>query len=207
MNTVARRKGTGEQPVVVGVADHGGWAILVTVALVNGEPSVIDRRRVSLIEDGIPTQPYHHDTVTLSAADGERLLHKVKSSAAGCTASALERLSADLAPAYRVSSIAIRRPPLDELPATAAEAHRDYYVFCRADAMLYHSAIVAAARERGWKVRSHRRGEELVKAADALGMSTADVGRLVSEPRLRLGPPWTAEHRNAFAAAIAALKK
>lgn len=201
------RKETDAQEAIVGIADHGGWAILVTVAMVNGEPTVIDRRRVALIEEGIPTQPYHHDTVALSASDGEQLLRKVKRSVDSFTAIALDRLSADLGPAHSVSAIAIRQPPLDELPATAAEAHRDYYVFCRADAMLYHSAIVAAARERGWKVLSHRRGEEIAKAASALGTSTARVERLVSEPRSTLGPPWTAEHRNAFAAAIAGLKK
>lgn len=201
------QRGTEGQPVVVGVADHSGWAILVAAAVVNGEPTVVDRRRVPLIEEGIPNQPYHHDTVKLSEDEGERLVHRVKGSVAASTALAFDRLSADIGPTYRVSAIAIRQPPLDELPATVADAHRSYHVFCRADAMLYHSAIVSDARQRGWNVLSHRRGEELAKAAEALRLSTKDVERFVTEPRSRLGSPWTAEHRHAFAAAIAGLRK
>lgn len=41
-------------PVVVGVADHNGWAALVCVSVKDGSPEVIDRRRVELIEPGLP---------------------------------------------------------------------------------------------------------------------------------------------------------
>jgi hypothetical protein len=195
------------RPVVVGVADHSGWAILVSAAVVNGEPTVIDRRRVTLIEKGVPTQPYHHETLALSDAVSEQLLSKVKRSIAASTALALDHLSADLSPQYRVSSITIRQPTLPHLPATVGEAHSSYHVQCRADGMLYHSAICAAARQRDWTLVLHHRGEELAKAAEALQASTNDVERFLNGLRETLKPPWTADHRNAFAAAIGSLKK
>jgi hypothetical protein len=198
---------TREAPAVVGVADHGGWAMLVTVAAIDGEPTVIDRRRVETIDKGRPTQPYHHDTVGLSETEAEALVRKVKRSVARATAVAFDRLSADLSPRYQVSSIAIRQPPLDVMPATVAEVHRSYYVFCRADAMLYHSAIVSAAHERGWGALLVRRGEEVARAAEALRADPADVERFINDLKSTLGPPWSAEHRNAFAAAIAGLGK
>jgi hypothetical protein len=34
-----------------------------------------------------------------------------------------------------------------------------------------------------------------------------EVERLMTDLKTTLGPPWTAEHRNAFAAAIVALRK
>ena len=37
---------------VVGVSEHSGWAILVTAAIVEGMPVVVDRRRVPLIDKG-----------------------------------------------------------------------------------------------------------------------------------------------------------
>ena len=199
------RKGSNGHPVVVGVADHNGWAILVSAAAVNGTPTVVDRRRVSLIEEGVPNQPYHHETLALADAEGERLLRKVNRSIAACTALAFDRLSADLRPQYRVSSIAIRQPPLAHLPATIGEVHRSYHALCRADGMLYHSAIREAARERGWTVALHRRGEELAKAAEALQTSTSEVERFLTALRETLKPPWTAEHRSAFCAAIGSL--
>lgn len=194
-------------PVVVGVADHSGWAMLVTVAAIDGHPTVIDRRRVELIEKGLPSQPYHHETTALAETEAEQLVRKVKSSVAASTALALDRLAADLSPHYQVSSVTIRQPPLDNLPPTVADVHRSYYVFCRADAMLYHSAIVSAARDRGWNVLLHRRGEELARAAEALGLSVDDVERFINDLRPTLKSPWTAEHRHAFAAAIAGLGK
>jgi hypothetical protein len=194
-------------PVVVGVADHNGWAILVSAAAINGEPIVVDRRRVRLIEKGVPTQPYHHETLALCDAEAEQLLRKVKRSIAACTALAFDHLSADLGPRYRVCSITIRQPPLEHLPATVGEVHRSYHTMCRADGMLYHSAICAAARQRDWTLVFHRRGEELATAAEALQTSTLDVERFLNHLRQTLKPPWTAEHRNAFAAAIGRLRK
>jgi hypothetical protein len=204
---VKNSKPTDGQPVVVGVADHNGWAMLVTVAAIDGEPTVIDRRRVELIEKGLPSQPYHHETTALGETEAEQLVRKVKRSVATSAATAFEHLVADLSPQYRVTSIAIREPPLEELPATVADVHRSYYVFCRADGMLYHSTIVSTARQLGWNVRLHRRGEELNMAAEALRMDAADVERFIDSLKSSLGPPWSAEHRNAFAAAIAGLRE
>ena len=205
--TAGNQKRSNGRPVVVGVADHNGWAILVSAAAVNGEPTVVDRRRVRLIEKGVPNQPYHHETLALGDAEAEQLLREVRRSIAACAALALDRLSADLGPRYRVASIAIRQPPLAHLPATVGEVHRSYYALCRADGMLYHSAICTAARERDWKLAFHRRGEELAKAAEALQVSTGEVERFMNDLRQTLKPPWTAEHRNAFAAAIGRLRK
>src|SRR5439155_24191586 len=113
-----KQKRSNGRLVVVGVADHNGWAVLVSAAAVKGEPTVVDRRRVSLIEDGVPNQPYHPETLALSDAEAEQLLRKVERSIAACTALAFDQLSADLRPRYRVASITIRQPPLAQLPAT-----------------------------------------------------------------------------------------
>lgn len=190
---------------MIGVSDHGGWAILVSAAAADGEPAVIDRRRVPIIDPGVPTQPYHHDTLAMPDADSERLLQRVKTSIAVCTARAFERLSADLEPRHRVVAIAIREPPLPQLPATAREAHASYYVQCRADGMLYHAAICGAADARGWAVVQHRRGDEVAKAAGALGAPVAEIERLLRGLKATLKAPWSAEHRDAFAAAIGVL--
>jgi len=193
--------------VVVGVADHGGWAILVSTAAVKGEPTVIDRRRVPLIEEGVPSQPYHHDTLTMKDDAAEQLLRRVRKSIAACAASAFEHLAADLSPQYRVKSITIRQPPLERLPATVREAHDSYYVQCRADGMLYHAAVCTAARDRDWKVVLHPRGEELASAADVLETSVQRLQQFMDDLKQTLKSPWTAEHRNAFAAAIVALSE
>jgi len=195
------------QPVVVGVADHGGWAILVTAAAVNGRPVVLDRRRVPLIDTGVPSQPYHHDTLTLADDEAEALLRTVKRSIATCTAQAFDRLPGDLGPSYLVTAITIREPPLPRLPATVKDAHASYHVQCRADGMLYHSALCDAAVRRDWNVVRCPRGEELARAAVALRCRERDLEQFIGDLKSTLRPPWAAEHRSAFAAAIAELSQ
>ena len=192
------------QPLVVGVADHGGWAVLVSVAAVDGGPVVVDRRRVTTIEKGVPSQPYHHDTLAMADGEAEQLVRRVKKSVAACTALAFDRLATDL-PQYHVTAITIREPPLPRLPATVKEAHASYHVQCRADGMLYHAALCDAAEQRRWKVVRHRRGDEVAVAARALKATTAQVEQFIDGLRRTLGPPWSAEHRGACATAMAVL--
>jgi hypothetical protein len=192
--------------VVVGVADHTGWALLVCAAAVNGEPVVVDRREVRLVDAGVPAQPYEHDTSALAEDEAESLIRTVKRSIAARTAHVFEQLGRDLSPTYRVAALSIREPTLERLPASVTEARASYHVRNRADGMLYHSAICAAARKQGWDVVLHRRGEELARAAAALHATEDDVARFLGALRKSLRPPWSAEHRQAFAAAIAGLE-
>src|SRR6185312_9314588 len=41
----------------VGIAHHFGWAVAVTAS---SDHDVVDRRRIELIEDGVPNAPVHH---------------------------------------------------------------------------------------------------------------------------------------------------
>jgi len=43
----------------IGVEDHYGWANLVSVAASGPEITVLDKRRVDLIEPNLATSPYH----------------------------------------------------------------------------------------------------------------------------------------------------
>ena len=47
-----------QQAAIVGVAEHGNSAVLVTVAP-GGE--LLDRRQVTLTDRGMPTHPHHHE--------------------------------------------------------------------------------------------------------------------------------------------------
>ena len=201
----ARARNDSGARVAVGIADHSGWAILVSAAAVNGEPVVVDRRRVRLIDEGVPNQPYEHDTSALADDEAEALVRTVKRSIATRTALAFDHLSGDLSPRYRIVAITIREPTLPRLPATVKEARASNHVLYRADGMLYHSAICAAARRRGWEVAQHRRGEEFTSAAKALRATAGDVEQFVNALRKTLRPPWSAEHRSAFAAAVGSL--
>ena len=112
---------------------------------------------------------------------------------------------ADLAPSFRVVALAIREPPFAELPERVATVWQSYQLQCAADGMLYQLAWCRAARELGLEVHLCRRGDEAGRAAARLHLGTDMVEAFVNGIGRPSGPPWTEEHRRAFAAGIAVL--
>ena len=192
-------------PCVVSVAEHTGWAHLVCVAAPGLVPAVIARRRVTLIDSDLPTQPYEHDSTALRDDDANALIAQVRRSIAARTSDALTRVATELPRSYAVVAVAIRKPPFADLPKTVAAVRKSYRLQCAADGMLYQLAICRAARQLGLDVRMYRRGEETSWAADQLGVTPREVEEFVSRAGRPAGPPWTQEHRRAYAAGIAVL--
>ncbi len=192
-------------PCVLGVADHAGWAHVVCVAAPTGVPAVVERRRLTLIDAGLPTLPYHHETLAMREDDANALIARVRQSIARCTEQALRRVVEDLAPDYRAVALAIREPTFAELPDTVAVVRASYRLQCAADGVMYQLALCRAARALGLDVDQCRRGDETARAAARLGVDAGDVETFVAATGRPSGPPWTEEHRRAFAAAIASL--
>jgi hypothetical protein len=190
---------------VVSVAEHAGWAHLVSVAAPDAAPAVIERRRVTLIDAGLPTLPYHHDSVGMREDEANALIARVQRSVAACTSRELHRVVTDLAPAYAVVALAIREPPFPALPGSVAAVWQSYRLQCAADGVMYQLAICRAARDLGLEVHLCRRGQEAARAAERLGVTTDVIESFVSSTGRPSGPPWTQEHRRAYAAGIAAL--
>ena len=192
-------------PGVISVAEHTGWAHLVCVSVDGGRPVVIERRRVTLIEPGLPTLPYEHDTVALREDDAEALIARVRRSIAACTTRALERVVSELAPACGVVALAIRKPPFPRIPNSVRAVHASYQLKCSADGMLYQGALCRAAKRQKLEVQLCRRGEEVELAASSIGVPPDEIEEFVTRGGRPEGPPWTEEHRRAYAAGIAAL--
>ena len=192
-------------PCVVSVAEHTGWAHLVCVAARGNVPAVIVRRRVALIDQGLPTLPYEHDTAAMREDEADAVIAKVRRSIAARTQEALRRVVSELAPAHTAVALAIREPPFDDLPATVATVRTSYRLLCAADGMLYQLAVCRAARRLELEVHRCRRGEEAARAAQQLGVTPAEIEEFVNRAGRPPGPPWTQEHRRAYAAGIAVL--
>jgi len=189
----------------VSVAEHTGWAHLVCVAARDHVPAVVERRRVVLIDAGLPTQPYEHDSRALREDDANALITRVRRSITARAFDTLQRVVTELAPAHAVVALAIRQPPFAELPATAGEVWRSYPLLCAADGMLYQLALCRAARRLELDVQMCRRREETSQAAQQLGVTPGEIEEFVGRTGRPSGPPWTEEHRRAYAAGIAVL--
>src|SRR6516165_7775440 len=118
------------QSAIVGVAEHGNSAVLVTLAP-GGE--LLDRRRADLTT-GLPTHPYHHEgswavgryvdspwAKPISLVDAIALVERVRAAAATGARESLESLAKSVhAP---IARIAIRVCP--KLPPTTEERIAD----------------------------------------------------------------------------------
>ena len=192
-------------PCVISAVDHAGWAHFVCVAGPGQVPTVIERRRVITIVAGLPTMPYHHESLELSVDDANALIWRVRRSVAQCAARALREAVADLAPTCRVIALAVREPTFPELPDTVALVRQSYRLQCAADGMIYQRALCEAASELGIEVHQCRRGEEIARAAASLRVAVREMESFVSVTGRPSDPPWTEEHRRAYAGGIAVL--
>ena len=190
---------------VLGVADHNGWAECVTVAASRGVPVVVDRQRLELIEPGIPSMPYHHETLKMPRPEGERLVARVRESVLRTTLERLKALRDELQPPYTIVAMTLRVPPLDFVPVTVAEAHQSYNVTCRADGMMYHDALSTAARRLKIPVKLHDRGEEVARAVARFDVGLEEMEEFLQRAGAPVGKPWQKEHRLAVAAAVTVL--
>ncbi len=179
----------------VGVADHAGWAVLMTVTD-DGTP--LDRRRVALVDDALPKLPYHHNAQGLPLPQAEALIRRVQAAAEQHAGDALEALAKAVSQA--ITAVALRECP--PLPDTIAERLTDYRAQNVADTVMIRQALADAATARGWAVYWYAPKHVFAQAAAVLHRDTLDD--LLKETGAALGPPWQKDHRMAMAAAIAA---
>src|SRR5437870_3964443 len=63
---------------IIGISDHGGWAVLVTVA---SDGTLLDRRRVELVDADLPKIPHHSEGQALPLREAVALVERVRVSA------------------------------------------------------------------------------------------------------------------------------
>jgi hypothetical protein len=178
----------------MGIAHHLGWAVAVTASAGH---EVVDRRRIELIEPGMPAAPVEHEASYLDDDGAERLVAAARASALRAASASLDQLAASL-PGL-VLSMSLRAWPLD-FPGDIATQRRPPYQ-SRADSVMYCQVLSECAHERGWQVHLYGARDVEAQAARILGERAGDV---LGRPRATLGPPWTKDHRIALAATIVA---
>lgn len=193
---------TSRRPLRLGIAHHLGWAVAVTA---DAEHEVVDRRRIELIEPGMPNAPIHHE-------GGPHLLHRqaeepldddalgalvaeALESAIRTTAASLDDLVGALP--GPVVSMSLRAWP-DDFPTDVAIQRRVPYE-SRADSVMYRQVLAELGRARGWAIHLYEAKDVEAEAARVLGRRAHAV---INGPRAALGPPWSKDHRTALAATV-----
>jgi hypothetical protein len=181
---------------IIGVSDHGGWAVLVTVAR---DGTLLDRRRVELVGEGLPKIPQHSEAQGLPLDEAVELVERVQVSAEKHAVLALDEVAVAVP---RILGVALRKCP--ELPPTIAERIKDYRAQNVADWVMYRKALASAAEARGWPVHWYDAKKVLGAASDALRVENLEAHFL--RVRRAVGPPWDKDHKLAMAAAIVTAK-
>jgi hypothetical protein len=166
----------------------------VTVAC---DGTLLDRRRVELVDDTLPGLPHHHEGQMLPMDRAVALVERVRVSAERHAEVALDAVAAAVPD---ILGIALRKCP--PLPPTIPERIKDYRARNVADWVMYREALASAAKARGWPVHWYDAKTVLGSAAQALHVKDFDDYFL--EMRKAVGPPWNQDHKLAMAAAIAA---
>jgi hypothetical protein len=185
----------------LGIAHHLGWAVAVTAST---DHDVVDRRRIELVEPGLPAAPIHHDGGPhLLHRQGEpldddalaALVSRVRASVVRATSAALDDLVSALP--GPIVSMSLRALP-DDFPTEIAVQRRVPHE-SRADSVMYRQVLADLGRARGWTICFYEAKDVEAQAAYVLG-GRADA--VLRAPRQRLGPPWSKDHRTALAATV-----
>ncbi len=182
----------------IGVSDHGGWAVLVTVAT---DGTLLDRRRVKLVDEDLPKIPHHSEAQALPLDEAVALVERVRASAARHAKLALDAVATTVS--APINGVALRQCP--ELPPTIAERIKDYRAQNVADWVMYRKALAAAAEARGWAVHWFDAKKVFDAASNALRIE--DLNAHFLQLRKSIGPPWGKDHKLAMAAAIVAARR
>ncbi len=172
---------------IIGISDHGGWAVFVTVAR---DGTLLDRRRVELVNDFLPAIPHHHEAQGIPPHEAVALVERVRDSAERHAALALDAVALAVQP---ILGVALRDCP--PLPPTIAERIKDYRARNVADWVMYRKALAGAAAARGWPVHWYDAKKIFGAAGESLRVERlrrflsrdAQRGRAAMEQRSQAG--------------------
>ena len=186
---------------------HSGWGAIVAVSNDGGRLSVVDRRRIEVIDEKKSTgkkQPYHfaknlalgsaEKYIANCAVDSERLASEV-------IRSLMDELR-DSGYAVRTCAIVLASgrplPSLSEILALHPLIHT-------AEGEFFRRAVWNACEKLKIEVSGVRERDLGTQAKSVLGKSAAAAVKKISQMGKSLGSPWTQDHKSAALAAWIAL--
>jgi hypothetical protein len=178
--------------VRLGIAHHFGWAVAVTAS---ADHKVVDRRRIELIEPGMPVAPIHRRGKPLDDDAATALVAQVRASVVRATSDALDELATALP--EPIVSMSLRAWSLD-FPRDIRVQRRAPYE-ARADSIMYRQVLAELARARGWDIHLYDAKDVEARAVSKLAERADEI---LLGPRATIGPPWARDHRMALAATI-----
>jgi hypothetical protein len=194
--------------VAFGMKAHSGWAALVVLGSLDGEPHVVDRRRVELVEPvdaSWAKQPYHA-AEELDPAEARVLVKRGVETARRIAVremrSALKRARAN---GHEVEACAVLMGQpmpdwsVDEILAVHFRMHK-------AEGVLFRDVLARAATTCGLRFVSVPEKQLAEHAERALATSMSRLQKAIARLGKSVGPPWGKDQKDAALAAMIALR-
>jgi hypothetical protein len=192
--------------VAFGLKAHSGWAALVVIGQRDGALTVVDRRRVELVDEAWAKQPYHaaeglppqtaRDLVTRGVAAAHRIAERELRAALQ-----RERERKNLVAACAVLAG-------NPLPAwSAEEILAVHFRMHKAEGVLFREALARAAAACKLKLVAIPEKLLMQHAESALRISADKLSKHIVALGKSAGPPWGKDQKDAVLAALVALQE
>lgn len=191
--------------VAFGMKAHSGWAALVVVGTRDGDFTVVDRRRIELVEDEWAKQPYHaaEDMAAGAARDVvERGIEAAQRIAVREMHSAVRREQERKNEVTACAVLVVRAMPdwsIEEILAVHFRMHK-------AEGVLFRDALIRATKASGLRLVAIPEKLLTEHAERALGRPVSRLVKQVATLGKFVGPPWGKDQKDATLAAMIALQ-
>jgi len=188
-----------------GIKAHSGWAALVAVSEHDGDPVVMDRRRIELVEEEWARQPYHAaenlkpDAARDVVKRGVKATHRI----AVREMRAAVRREQQRGNIVKACAVLVTDPmpdwSVDEILAVHFRMHK-------AEGVLFRDALVRATQGCGLRLVAIPEKLLAKHAERVLGTPVRTLVKTIAALGKSVGPPWGKDQKDAALAALVALE-
>ena len=184
----------------MGTRTKTGWAVLVTLGLERGRPTVLDRRRLDLVDDQEQAFAYHH-AATLPLEDATSFLRDVDALAVERATEGVMATVAALRAGGREPAVLTVPVGGGSLPDDLATVLGNHTLLHTGEGLLYAEAVAEAGEAAGLTVVEVPAKELAGRLAADSGLGARRVDDAIGAAGKALGPPWRKEQKEAAQAA------
>jgi len=190
----------------IGFKAHSGWAALVVLGASGGDVTVLDRRRVDLVEEAWAKQPYH--AAEDAASNEARKI--VKRGIDSARRIAIRQMRAAVKRARDeghevVSCGLVVGEPMPEW--TVDEILAVHFRMHKAEGVLFRDVLARAAGACDLALVEIPEKSLLASAITTLAVPAASLSKRIAALGKSVGPPWGKDQKDAAIAAMMALEQ
>jgi hypothetical protein len=191
--------------VALGMKAHSGWAALVAIGDRGGEFTVLDRRRIELVDGFWAKQPYHA-AKTMKPGAAREAVARATETARRLAAKAIQAAVArergrqnDVTSCAVLVATPMPGWTLEEILAVHVRMHK-------AEGVLFPDALAHGVERSGLRMVAITEKALSARGARALGQSPNRIDTALTTLGKPVGPPWGKDQKQAALAAMIALR-